>query len=85
MNYGKKDKMAKYHLTAEKLKPIVLNADFNKDQLNIILDLMRSCSQLRQRKVIESLFILVLPDKFKVEKEVIDGMYGEYEQIKVIE
>ena len=77
--------MAKYHLTAEKLKPIVLNADFNKDQLNIILDLMRSCRQLRQRKVIESLFILVLPDKFKVEKEVIDGMYGEYEQIKVIE
>jgi len=77
--------MAKYHLTAEKLKPIVLNADFNKDQLNIILDLMRSCSQLRQRKVIESLFILVLPDKFKVEKEVKEGMYGEYEQIKVIE
>ena len=77
--------MAKYHLTAEKLKPIVLNADFNKDQLNIILDLMRSCSQLRQRKVIESLFLLIIPDKFKVEKEVKDGNYGEYEQIKVIE
>ena len=77
--------MAKYHLTAEKLKPTVLNADFNKDQLNIILDLMRGCSQLRQRKVIESLFLLILPDKFKVKKEVIDGMYGEYEQIKVIE
>ena len=46
---------------------------------------MRSCSQLRQRKVIESLFLLILPDKFKVKKEIIDGMYGEYEQIKVIE
>ena len=77
--------MAKYHLTAEKLKPTVLNADFNKDQLNLILDLMRSCSQLRQRKVIESLFMLVLPDKFKVEKELKDGQYGQYEQIKVIE
>ena len=46
---------------------------------------MRSCSQLRQRKVIESLFMLVLPDKFKVEKELKDGQYGQYEQIKVIE
>ena len=76
--------MAKYHQTAEKLKPTVLNADFNKDQLNIILDLMRSCSQLRQRKVIESLFLLILPDKFKVKKEEKDGMYGKYEEIKVI-
>ena len=76
--------MAKYHITADKLKPHVKEANFNSFQLNLILDLMRSCSQLRQRKVIESLFLLVLPENVKVEKIKKDGMYGQYEELLVL-
>ena len=45
---------------------------------------MRSCSQLRQRKVIESLFLLVLPENVKVEKIKKDGIYGQYEELLVL-
>ena len=76
--------MAKYHITAQKLKPFVEKANFTKDQLNIMLNLMRSCSQLRQRKVIESFFIEVLPDSFMTETEIKEGIYGKYTELKVI-
>ena len=76
--------MAKYHITADKLEPHVKEANFNSFQLNLILDLMRSCSQLRQRKVIESLFLLVLPENVKVEKIKKDGIYGQYEELLVL-
>ena len=61
--------MALYHQHAEKLKPLVENANFTKEQLNTVLRLMENCSQLRQGSVIRSFFDLVLPEKFEMKED----------------
>ena len=78
--------MAKYHLTAEKLREKYDLEDFvGKSFLPLILDLMRGCSQLRQSKVIESFF----KECFKeikteyVNIELKDGR--KFQKLKVIE
>jgi len=40
--------MAQYHITASELKPLVQQANFNAQQLNIIHKMMRGCKDLRQ-------------------------------------
>ena len=50
----------------------------------MILDFMRGCSQLRQSKVIESFFIELFPN-LKTEYTEIDGKFGKFQKLKVIE
>ena len=78
--------MAKYHLTAEKLRGDYDQQDltFNNKTLNFILDCMRGCSQLRQSKVIESFFKEIFPI-VKTEFIEIDGKFGKFQKLKVIE
>ncbi len=71
--------MAQYHQKAEILKPQVESMNFSKDQLNIILKMMKGCTMLRQGKVIDSFFECMLPDNFKtVLGHEIIGNYGTY-------
>ena len=83
--------MAKYHETARKLREkydidVFVKTDIGKNVklLNLILDLMGSCSQLRQRKVIESFFTECFKD---VKTEFIDLEYMDrkYRKMVVIE
>ena len=79
--------MAKYHLTAAKIKEkfdLLLNLDLSNHQLNLILDCMRGCNQLRQTKVIESFFKEIFPN-VKTEFIEIDGKFGKFQKLKVIE
>jgi len=79
--------MAKYHLTAEKLREkydLKTFADKNPINLNLILDCMRGCSQLRQSKVIESFFTEIFKEA-KTEFIEIDGKFGKFQKLKVIE
>ena len=79
--------MAKYHLTAEKLreKYDLDNRKFeSSNTYEMILDFMRGCSQLRQSKVIESFFIELFPN-LKTEFIEIDGKFKKYQELKVIE
>ena len=85
--------MAKYHLTAEKLRE-----KYNLDNIeaktssnyigynyNMILDLMRGCSQLRQSKVIESFFKECFKE-IKTEYITIELKDGrKFQKLKVIE
>ena len=83
--------MAKYHLTAEKLREKYdlktscssQTSSVNRD-LNLILDCMRGCSQLRQSKVIESFFTEIFREA-KTEFIEIDGKFGKFQKLKVIE
>jgi len=80
--------MAKYHLTAEKIKE-EYDLTFNRLHPDIfvyrlILDCMRGCSQLRQSKVIESFFKEIFPN-IKTEYIEIDGKFGKFQKLKVIE
>lgn len=72
--------MAQYHIRAEKLKPLVDQADFTKDQLTLILKMMRGCSQLRQGSVIESFFeCMINTEKFDiVDGHKVTGQYGTF-------
>lgn len=72
--------MALYHTRAEGLKPEVENANFTKEQLTLVLKMMKGCSQLRQGSVIESFFeCMIDKTKFKiVEGHEIEGKYGTY-------
>ena len=77
--------MAKYHLTAEKLREKYDLKDFvGKSYLPLILDCMRGCNQLRQTKVIESFFKEIFPN-VKTEFIEIDGKFGKFQKLKVIE
>ena len=79
--------MAKYHLTAEKLreKYDLKNYPHPKARnLNLILDCMRGCNQLRQTKVIESFFQEIFKEA-STEFIEIDGKYGKFQKLKVIE
>ena len=78
--------MAKYHLRAEQLREIYDQQDltFNSKTLNFILDCMRGCSQLRQSKVIESFFTEIFKEA-KTEFIEIDGKFGKFQKLKVIE
>ena len=78
--------MAKYHLRAEQLREIYDQQDltFNNKTLNFILDCMRGCSQLRQSKVIESFFTEIFKEA-KTEFIEIDGKFGKFQKLKVIE
>ena len=79
--------MAKYHLTAEKLreKYDLDNRKFDSSNTyEMILDFMRGCSQLRQSKVIESFFQELFPN-IKTEYIEIDGKFGKFQKLKVIE
>ena len=77
--------MAKYHETAKKLREKYDLDDFvGKSFLPLILDLMTSCSQLRQRKVIESFFTECFKD-VKTEFIDIEGTYGKYRKMVVKE
>lgn len=78
--------MAQYHIKADELKPLVQQANFNTQQLNIILKMMRGCTQLRQGKVINSFFGLMLPSGFKMQEgQEIEGQYGTYRPIEIIQ
>ena len=57
---------------------------FNNKTLNFILDCMRGCSQLRQSKVIESFFTEIFKEA-KTEFIEIDGKFGKFQKLKVIE
>ncbi len=61
--------MAMYHVNAEKLKPLVEQANFSKQQLNLVLRMMEKCSQLRQGSVIRSFFDGMLPDKYELKED----------------
>ena len=77
--------MAKYHITAEKLREkydLKTFADKNPINLNLILDCMRGCNQLRQSKVIESFFKEIFPDT-KTEYIEIEGKYGKFQKLVV--
>jgi len=79
--------MAKYHITAEKLREkydLKTFADKNPINLNLILDCMRGCNQLRQSKVIESFFTEIFKEA-KTEFIEIEGKYGKFQKLKVIE
>jgi len=84
--------MAKYHITAGKIREKWnLNSkescDFKMpiiypNNMNLILDCMRGCSQLRQSKVIESFFKEIFPDT-KTEYIEIEGKYGKFQKLVV--
>ena len=80
--------MAKYHETARKLREkwnidlLLEKPDVPAIKLNCVLDLMRACSQLRQSKVIESLFTEVFKE-VKTEYVDIEGVYGKYRKMVV--
>ena len=80
--------MAKYHLTAAKYrKEYNLENAINNDwsiSPKVVLDLMRGCSQLRQSKVIESFFTEIFKEA-KTEYTEIDGKFGNFQKLKVIE
>ena len=85
--------MAKYHLTAEKIRKNYalgneftpnMESVFNNIHLELLLDCMRGCSQLRQSKVIESFFKEIFPN-VKTEFIEIDGKFGKFQKLKVIE
>jgi len=80
--------MAKYHLTAAKFrKEYKLDQAVNNEwsiSPKVVLDLMRGCSQLRQSKVIESYFKELFPN-IKTEFIEIDGKFGKFQKLKVIE
>ena len=80
--------MAKYNEKAKQLRKDYdldkMHTYFKNIHLELILDLMTSCSQLRQRKVIESFFKEVFPE-VKTEFIEIDGIYGKYRKMVVIE
>ena len=79
--------MAKYHITAEKLREkydLKTFADKNPINLNLILDCMRGCNQLRQTKVIESFFQEIFKEA-STEYIEIDGKFGKFQKLKVIE
>ena len=86
--------MAKYHITAGKIRdqymnkndsePLENTVQLNPKQLNFILDCMRGCSQLRQSKVIESFFTEIFKEA-KTEFIEIDGKFGKFQKLKVIE
>ena len=58
--------MAMYHTRAAKLKPLVQAANFTPEQLTLIQKMMGGCSQLRQRKVIDSFLECMLPDNMEL-------------------
>jgi len=72
--------MAQYHTKAEKLKPEVIEADFNTKQLTVILKMMRGCTMLRQGKVIDSFLECMLDSsKHKITYgDLIEGPYGSF-------
>ena len=80
--------MAKYHITAGKIREKWnLNSKESSDlyltnNMNLILDCMRGCSQLRQSKVIESFFKEIFPDT-KTEYIEIEGKYGKFQKLVV--
>jgi len=86
--------MAKYHITAGKIRdqymnkndsePLENTVQLNPKQLNFILDCMRGCNQLRQSKVIESFFTEIFKEA-KTEFIEIEGKYGKFQKLKVIE
>ena len=86
--------MAMYHLRAENIRdqymnhidaePLENTLGLNPEQLNFILDCMRGCSQLRQSKVIESFFSEIFKEA-KTEYTEIDGKFGKFQKLKVIE
>lgn len=70
-----------YHTRAESLKPSVLEAGFNEQQLNLILKMMRGCSQLRQGSVIDSFMSCMLDAKYELTHgELKEGKYGSYRE-----
>lgn len=77
--------MALYHLKAEKLKPLVEKASFTTEQLNLIHQMMRGCSQLRQGKVISSFMECMLPEDYEMKEGLeIEGKYGPYRQMIIV-
>lgn len=78
--------MAMYHIKAQELKPFVIDAHFNAQQLNLIHKMMRSCSQLRQGSHITSFFECMLPEGFKIQEgQEIEGKYGMYKPLEIVE
>jgi len=78
--------MAQYHITASELKPLVQQANFNAQQLNIIHKMMRGCKDLRQKAHITSFFECMIPEGFKIQAgEEIEGKYGKYRPLEIVE
>ncbi|NIQ14300.1 MAG: hypothetical protein GTO02_07820 [Candidatus Dadabacteria bacterium] len=79
--------MAQYHTRAEQLKPLVLEAGFNTDQLNVILKMMRGCTMLRSGSVIDSFMSCMLDDSKHAltHGELKEGKYGSYRESLISE
>jgi len=78
--------MAKYVQRAEKLKPKVLACNFNAQQLNVIHQMMRGCTMLRQGKVISSFFQLMMPDGYELrEGPEVQSYRGPWRPLYVVE
>ena len=57
---------------------------FTPDQLNLVLEIMGSCTKLRQRSVIENLWRQSLPDFVEIQSEKIEGQYGTYKKLTAV-
>jgi len=57
---------------------------FSPAQLNLVLDIMSSCTKLRQRSVIENLWRESLPDFVEIQSEKIEGSYGPYTKLTAV-
>ena len=77
--------MAQYHIKAEKLKPLVEAENFSVSQLNVIVKMMRGCTQLRQGRVIDSFFEAMLPDEFNTITKTIERDDGRKFQVVEVE
>lgn len=70
--------MALYHAKAEALKELVSEAKFSPEQMNVVRKMMTGCSQLRQAKVINSFWELMVPENMTIETIQEEGKYGSY-------
>ena len=57
---------------------------FSPAQLNLVLEIMSSCTKLRQRSVIENLWTQSLPDFVEIQKEEVEGKFGKYTKLTAI-
>lgn len=70
--------MAQYVQDAEELKPLIQDAKFTPEQMNVILKMMKGCKNLRQSKVIESFWLLMVPESMEIKRVEQEGKYGKY-------
>ena len=78
--------MTYYLEKAPSNKKIIESTNFNVQQLNVILVLMRQCWKLRTGSIINNLLEASLPDRFTIESHLKKGRDDkEYKIFTVIE